>query len=59
MNIRRILEGLSQISPEYYPSVIKSQSLAERGQKIQQREVKVLQWHFLIAFLFAIPTFTM
>lgn len=59
MNIRRILESLSQVSPEYYPSVIKSQSLAERGQKIRQREVKVLQWHFVIAFLFAIPTFTM
>lgn len=57
MNIRRILEGLSQVSPEYYPSVTKSQSLAEKGQKIQQREVRVLQWHFVIAFLFAIPTF--
>jgi len=59
LTIRSILEGLSGVSPGFHADVIKSESLSERGHKIQQREVRLLLWHFGVAFVFAIPTFIM
>ncbi len=59
LNIRSILQGLSDVAPELEAEVVKSQSLSQRGQEIQKREAKLLAIHLAVAVLFAIPTFIM
>ncbi len=59
MTIRSILDNLTNLAPEFEAEVVKSQSLSERNQQIQRKEVKILAFHLVIAFVFAIPTFIM
>ncbi|OCF30430.1 hypothetical protein I316_07917 [Kwoniella heveanensis BCC8398] len=57
LTIRKLLEGISEVAPEFEAEVVKTQSLSERSRLIQRREVKILAWHCLAAIIFAIPTF--
>ncbi|WVF69120.1 hypothetical protein IAT40_003894 [Kwoniella sp. CBS 6097] len=57
LTIRRLLEGISEVAPEFEAEVVKTQSLSERSRLIQRREVKILALHCLAAIVFAIPTF--
>ncbi|RSH88277.1 uncharacterized protein EHS24_000811 [Apiotrichum porosum] len=57
LTIRDILSGLSNVAPEFDAAVARTQSLSERSQEIQRREVKLLAAHLAVAFIFAIPTF--
>ncbi|WVQ96615.1 hypothetical protein IAU59_003720 [Kwoniella sp. CBS 9459] len=57
MTIRKLLDGISEVAPEFEAEVVKTQTLSERSRLIQRREVKILAWHCLAAIFFAIPTF--
>ncbi|KAK8858686.1 hypothetical protein IAR55_002915 [Kwoniella newhampshirensis] len=57
LTVRTILESVSNLAEEFEAEVVKTQSLNERSQKIQRREVRVLAGHCLVAVIFAIPTF--
>lgn len=59
LTVRTILDGLSSLAPEFEAEVVRSQSMSERSQKIQRKEVKMLSVHLAVAFIFAIPTFIM
>ena len=59
LNIRSILDGLSNLSPEFRVELSKPQSLSERSQRIKRRHMRVLIAHLFVAVLFAIPTFIM
>lgn len=55
--IRDILDSLSNLAPEFDAQVVRAQSLSERSQAIQRREVKLLASHLAVAIAFAIPSF--
>ncbi|GMK57348.1 hypothetical protein CspeluHIS016_0401820 [Cutaneotrichosporon spelunceum] len=57
LTIRDILAQLTALAPEFDAEIVRSQSLSERSQAIQRREVKLLAAHLAVAVLFAIPTF--
>lgn len=57
ITIRDILSSLSALAPEFDAQVVRPQSLSERSQAIQKREVRLLASHLLVAVVFAIPTF--
>lgn len=57
LTIRDILRQLTALAPEFDAEVARQQSLSERSQEIQRREVKLLAAHLAVAVLFAIPTF--
>ncbi|BEJ17273.1 hypothetical protein CspHIS471_0606740 [Cutaneotrichosporon sp. HIS471] len=57
LTIRDILGQLTALAPEFDAEVVRQQSLSERSQEIQRREVKLLAAHLAVAVLFAIPTF--
>ncbi|WWD18579.1 hypothetical protein CI109_103032 [Kwoniella shandongensis] len=57
LTIRQILVSLSDLAEEFDSEVVKTQSLNERSQKIQKKEVRILASHCLVAIIFAIPTF--
>lgn len=57
LTIRDILADLTNLAPEFDAEVVKQQSLSERSQEIQRREVKLLAAHLVVAIVFAIPTF--
>lgn len=57
LTIRDILSQLTDLKPEFDAEVVRQQSLSERSQEIQRREVKLLAAHLAVAVVFAIPTF--
>jgi copper ion binding protein len=57
LTVRDILASLAGVAPEFDAEVLKVQSLSERSQAIQKREVKVLAAHLAVAVLVAIPSF--
>ena len=57
--IRDILEELSNVSPEFEAKVVKQTSMSDRSRDIQKREMRLLLAHWIVAFIFAIPTFVM
>ncbi|CAK9784363.1 heavy metal translocatin [Cutaneotrichosporon oleaginosum] len=57
LTIRDILRDLTALAPEFHAEVVRAQSLSERSQEIQRREVRLLAAHLAVAVLFAIPTF--
>ena len=59
LTIRTILDGLTDLAPEFDAEVVRPQSLSERSRQIQKKEVRMLAAHFGVALLFAIPTFIM
>jgi Cu+-exporting ATPase len=59
LTIRDILAGLSGVAPEFTAEVVRTQTLSDRSQEIQRREVRKLAWHLGVAIIFAIPTFIM
>jgi copper ion binding protein len=59
LTIRDILAGLSGVAPEFTAEVVRTQTLSDRSQEIQRKEVRKLAWHLGVAVVFAIPTFIM
>ncbi|WVW84814.1 hypothetical protein I302_106849 [Kwoniella bestiolae CBS 10118] len=57
LTIRDLIEGISNVAPEFEVEILKTQSLSERSKKIQKKEVKLLASHCAVAVVFAIPTF--
>ncbi|WWC62714.1 uncharacterized protein I303_105311 [Kwoniella dejecticola CBS 10117] len=57
LTIRDLVDGIGGVAPEFEVEVVKTQSLNEKSQKIQKREVKILASHCAVAIIFAIPTF--
>lgn len=57
--IRDLLRGISGVSPEFEAAVVKETSLSDRSKEIQKREMRVLLAHWIVAFIFTIPTFIM
>lgn len=57
LTIRNILTQLTNLAPEFDAQVVRQQSLNERSQEIQRREVKLLAAHLAVAVAFAIPVF--
>jgi copper chaperone CopZ len=59
LTIRDLLAGLSGVAPEFTAEVVRTQTLSDRSQDIQRKEVRKLAWHLGVAIVFAIPTFIM
>ena len=59
LSIRDILAGLGDLAPEFDAKVVRSISLSDRSRDIQKKEMRILGIHWLVAFVFAIPTFIM
>jgi Cu+-exporting ATPase len=59
LTIRDILKGLSNVSPEFQAVLVRETSLNDRSKDIQKREVRMLLTHWIMAFVFTIPTFVM
>ncbi len=57
--VRSILSTISDVDSGFQASLVMVKSLSERSQEIARKEQKVLIVHFLVAVLFAIPTFIM
>ncbi|WRT67903.1 uncharacterized protein IL334_004877 [Kwoniella shivajii] len=57
LTIRNLLQGISDVAPEFEAELFRTQSLSERSKSIQKREVKILASHLVVAITFAIPTF--
>ncbi|KAK6908061.1 hypothetical protein I203_102062 [Kwoniella mangroviensis CBS 8507] len=57
LTIRDLIEGISDVAPEFEVEILKTQSLSERSKKIQKKEVILLASHCAVAIVFAIPTF--
>jgi len=57
LTVRDILHGLSNVSPAFEAVVVKETPLNDRSKDIQKREVRALSLHWVVAFIFTIPTF--
>ncbi|WWD04999.1 hypothetical protein V865_003070 [Kwoniella europaea PYCC6329] len=57
LTIRDLIEGISNVAPEFEVEILKTQSLSERSKKIQKKEAILLASHCAVAIIFAIPTF--
>jgi len=59
LTIRDLLQDLAGEGPEFEAEVLKETSLNDRSKDIQKRELRILSLNWVVAFIFAVPTFIM